>query len=400
MTISPPSNVKGTDPTPRVLAHGIDSLVVSLDVLWDNDATFRLLTELQRDAAEQAEELPGRVECADGTGPWVFNLLPYGAGGYAWLMSSHALMLKVMHKPEPTSRPNVVAEFRSEALWTHGPAAMVDRVQSILAACGARVVTMKASRVDVAVDVLVPESVWHLGLLDHFVTRASARVPHLHHQQLQGFSLGKGATSARLYDKPLEIAQKSGKVWMFDVWSLDAVPDGCRVIRVELQLRRESIKQLGLSTPADVFAALPNLWAYGTAKWLRVVDDASKHHTQQTVEPWWTIVQAGVTGAQDAHPLIRVKAVEHDRRKLLQQLRGYVTSLIALELGGEMIGDREVLDAESHLAIVFEGLRREGWDDEAFTDDVKRKQAKHMRADEAFMQADRAREAAGLSFNR
>ena len=99
---------------------------------------------------------------------------------------------------------------------------------------------------------------------------------------------------------------------MYTVWGLDQVPAGCRVIRVEYQLRREALVGFGLDAYDDLERYLPNLWASLTQNWLRVVKDASKHATRQRVMPWWEVVQAAVPGAQEAQPLIRAKAVGGD----------------------------------------------------------------------------------------
>src|SRR5690606_11582440 len=107
--------------------------------------------------------------------------------------------------------------------------------------------------------------------------RAAQVSPHLTHRKLTGFSIGKGQLSARLYDKPEEIASKSKKFWMYDVWGVESVARDHRVIRVEYQHRREALRELGVDSFADLVEKLDRLWAYDTGSWLRLVDDASKH---------------------------------------------------------------------------------------------------------------------------
>ncbi len=148
----------------------------------------------------------------DGGGDWICNVLPHGTGGYAYVLQGNELVMKIGHWVEPHQRPSAMIELRSEFLWTAGPEAAVERAVELIRVAGGQVQTVKPSRVDLCVDVLVPDSVWSMDLMPLFVTRASDMDPHLKYKELTGFSIGKGQISARLYDKPLEIAAKSHKI--------------------------------------------------------------------------------------------------------------------------------------------------------------------------------------------
>ena len=91
---------------------------------------------------------------------------------------------------------------------------------------------------------------------------------------MKGISIGKGNISARLYDKPLEIKQQSKKYWMYDVWGINKndLDDNHKIIRVEFQLRRELIKDLGANYFEDLLKGYGKIWAYCTQKWLKFQD--------------------------------------------------------------------------------------------------------------------------------
>lgn len=298
MTISPPANVKVEVEEGRVLSSGFDTLVLSIDVQWESDALFLKLGELKELAKGAEMQTPGVLQAAGGADPWIFNLAPHGAQGYEWLLVGRGFTLKIGNWMTPKSRPSVMAELRSEALWHQGPRATADAVRSLLENQGGQVLSVKASRADLCVDVLLPAAAWSVHVKDHLVTRAVNVASFDWHRKLTGLGIGSGMISARLYDKPLEIATQSHKVWMFDVWRLPSVPLGRRVIRVEFQLRREAIKDLGIDTLAELLAQGGNVWAYCTQEWLKLQDDPGKHHTQQQTLPWWGVVQNGFAGAQ------------------------------------------------------------------------------------------------------
>jgi hypothetical protein len=200
----------------------------------------------------------------------------------------------------------------------------------------------------------------------------------------------KGIVSARLYDKPTEIATKSHKEWMYDIWGIRVVPDKFRLIRVEFQVRRDAIKELGINTLADLLMLHKNLWAYCTREWLKFQDDAKKHHTQQETMQWWKIVQEGFSGGQAACPLVRAKAVAVAEKQLLQQLLGQMTSLAALYHAGVVEAD-ELVELQSLMQLLGRTVKKTGMDDQELTKRVKEKIAKLNRKAEKFEKATSAR---------
>ena len=52
-----------------------------------------------------------------------------------------------------------------------------------------------------------------------------------------------------------EIRDQSHKYWMYDLWNIKkgSVGPDKRVVRVEFQIRREVIKDLGIDTPKNLF---------------------------------------------------------------------------------------------------------------------------------------------------
>jgi hypothetical protein len=46
---------------------------------------------------------------------------------------------------------------------------------------------------------------------------------------------------------------------MYDIWKLEDIPKDKKVIRVEFQLRRQAIKEVGIDTIDDLFKHPDNL---------------------------------------------------------------------------------------------------------------------------------------------
>jgi hypothetical protein len=358
------------------------------------------LAELKANAATNEAEQPAIIRFADGAAEHVFNVAPFGVAGYEWLLLSGEFAFRIGKWIEPGSRPSVMAEIRSEALWTHGAAACVERVRSILTAMGAIIECVKVSRVDLCVDLLLHESNWSLDLLNHLASRAGHRKPYLDFQRLTGIQIGKGIVVCRLYDKPLEIKQQSHKDWLYDIWGIESVADDHRIIRVEFQFRREALNEFGVDTPDQLLTSVASLWSYASGEWLRVVDDLKKHATRRKDLPWWQVVQLGIPDAATAHPAIRAKAIKSDESQLMLQLIGLVISLCALYRQGDVIESDSVLDLSSHLAFILRRAKECGIDDETFTERVKRKSAMRTRRQEKFKKAESVRKALGATYKK
>lgn len=217
----------------------------------------------------------------------------------------------------------------------------------------------KASRVDLFMD----SQGWPLSAHDRgrFVCRAGQRVTYEAEDALTGLRFGSGksgAVLARIYDKTEEMRLK-GTDWWPAKWGEKYQP-GERVLRVEFQVGRPLMREVGVSTPADVLAQLPGIWGYLTDEWLTfrdVTDDATR--SRWPVAPEWSDVR-NATLREEALGLERVAAgeVAGSIRRILPGLRGYLTSAGAL-LGAKSLDEtmgrvgRLLVDDEDHSGTAF-----------------------------------------------
>lgn len=382
VTNSPPAKIH--DPSlddhepARILASGIDSLVLSLDLSWSGSSFLERLAEWQKQADEN-HPAPGQSDAGTEVPIWRFNVLNHGSKGYAFLLVSHDLTVKLMNQLEPGPRPNALIEFRSEMLWREGYMEAISFIMEHLSAAGATIERIKPSRIDLCVDVLLREADWSEAIRDQAVTRATRRSSHDSGSKLSGFSFGKGQLVGRLYDKPLEIAQQSGKRWMFDIWGLLQVPEAHRVIRVEFQIRREKLKAMGIETMGDLDERLTAIWRYASEQWFKLQDGAGLQSHQRTTLAWWQLVQSGFLGSQDPRPIILTKAVSGDIEGRLRQVLGGLSSLKALCTPEEKLADGDVTTLREAAGLLLRLAETHGISDEAFTLRIHEKIAKNHR---------------------
>ena len=383
MTISHPAKVK------NVLASGIDSLVISMNIEWEDESFFDDLEEYKNKAIEYGIDFQGNIKHFKHEEVFPFTIKPHGTKGFSWILTGADFTYKIANSTTPNSRPNGMIEFRSEALWRLGPADVLQIALNILEANGAHIIETKLSRVDLCLDFIMPEDRWSQKLMDYAVTRATDFLPYYSNKKLTGIRIGNDIISARLYDKPLEITQKSRKEWMYDIWGIKEVPQGKKIIRIEFQLRREVLKQLGLKTAEDLFQKIDQAWAYCTKNWLKFQDRPGLHHTQRTTLKWYEEIQNGFQGAQGAEPLVREKAVCVDKKRLMQQIKGCMISVHAINQEEKGADRNETVSIGDCLNTCSNELKKYSPKPEEITDKVTRKRSKYHREEPTHGKVDR-----------
>ncbi|PLY05544.1 MAG: hypothetical protein C0622_01535 [Desulfuromonas sp.] len=389
MTISPPAKVKTAAQELQVLASGIDTLYLAIDVHWASTDHFDYLAELKEIAKQERREAPGHFVLENDK--FLFNVKQSGRDGYEWLIYNKEFTFSIGKWTAPISKPSVLVHISSEALWHLGAENTVNRIIEIILSLGGSRITIKPSRVDLCLDVLLSNGIWDPELREYKVNRAAYMGIHFHHRKLTGFSIGKGKLSARLYDKPLEICQQSKKFWMYDIWGVHTVPKGMKIIRVEFQLRREALTELAVKGIDDLFDYTGNLWIYCTQKWLKFQTNPGKHHTQRKVLDWWRAIQDGFTGAQEKHPLIRSKAVSFDIDRNTAQSIGNMRALIAALIAARHLDEYVSAEIEDGLKYIAKHVNRSEENKDEFAASVREKIAKVNRTNSRHMKAEQQR---------
>ena len=382
-TISPPSKIT-QDPKEEIniLASNIDTLILSIDIKWKNSYFFAALTEAKLLAKADKADFPIPFTINNENDEYFFNIKYHGSQGYEWILNNPEYSLLIGNWITPQSRPSIMVTIRSETLWRKGPRKAAYFITSFLEKVGAEIIDIKISRLDLCIDTLLPEKLWSENILVHRVTRATDTKIFHSNKKLTGIMIGKGIISARLYDKPLEIKQQSNKTWLFDVWGLKTVPKNHKIIRVEFQLRREMIKQLGIKHVHNLFDLIQNIWSYCTKDWLKFQDNPGKQSHQRETLKWWKIIQDGFNNIPAGSPLIRNKAIKADQDRLSQQIIGFMSSFAALELeNGYKLDSKNI-----NLISVFEAFRKHSIKNDLFSikfsERVENKKAKYHRIKE------------------
>jgi hypothetical protein len=254
----------------KQLACAVDTLDVSLHIDW-GPAWPRLFEELEKSKDLAA----GTKGILWGDESWLIH-----AGGKPPMYRFHlqrprfSLFIGKSQTGERTS--NGFASLGAELLWHEGVTGAVNTLTSAIVELGGRVRQIRPSRCDLCTDFEIADGLSLEFLRAHRVPAHSRIRLEEDGPQLQTVYVGgrKSSIQLRIYNKSEELSCKPGKEWLWTIWGIDPSPN---VWRVEFQLRRTVLKQLGINSIAELTESLAGTWRYLTGKWVsfRLPDNAN-----------------------------------------------------------------------------------------------------------------------------
>ncbi|HEX6964101.1 MAG TPA: hypothetical protein VF175_19695 [Lacipirellula sp.] len=288
---------------------------------------------------------------------------------YRWrLRSECGLVLNLMHRAFPhRTMPNGIARATSLLLMKVGVREVWRQINVALACLDIQITRNKVSRVDPCVDLPgVPVTAFTEPFCDgHYATRARASEEHyvelsidVHRfgQEPTGFTVGKGGLKVRVYDKVRETGSDLEKLEVliarrWGEWTPKAT-------RVEFQLRREKLKELGVNSFEDWLEKRSAVLAKLTTTGFRLVQGPvdRQHVNRAPIHPIWERVQTAFeewTGPAGEAELAPLPTVAVPPSQLIQQVVGLFVSVLARR--GYMIDGNEAFAHEA-MCLVLDSI--------------------------------------------
>jgi len=270
-----------------LLGTYVDALYVSVKGILRR-GVIEGFTEMKLEARNAGEE---KYYSISGLPDRTFRLSPRGREKYQFILRSDAFYLEIT---EWANLPALMIQFDSHTLYTHSLDElqnMVDDVAKYFLEPGYEI---RVNRFDLALD--FQRATWHLPTPEDVIARARDR--KVHFQQSHPICLTVGNHRSRLqfqiYDKLREV-KSSQKDWMYEVWRESArYEEKLGVWRVELRFRRKKLREFGISTIAELQAALGSLvrgvvGGDEAKPWIRVAssDTRGKRQDHRPSAAWW-----------------------------------------------------------------------------------------------------------------
>lgn len=283
---APPSNTASDNCDPeyfKPLRWGVDSLYLSYP------------GELRSEVHRQLKELKGLAQDAEAdkqsqaqysVAGHLFEVRDKGLPRFPFVLADGCFRIQFANPSKPL--PMAYAQVSSTYLAHVGPIEAEEALYGVMLEMGTLRETANVSRIDLFVDFVTGEAMddWPK---EAWVTRASNVHAHWVGEAFTGWSIGLGGIlSARLYNKTLEI-QKSGKDYLWELWSKGGLKPDETVWRLEFQFERETLIARDLAKLPKVMDHLNGLWSYACTEWLRLtlpnLDDQTR--ARWPIHPLW-----------------------------------------------------------------------------------------------------------------
>ncbi len=385
-----------------LVGYGVDTLI--LNVRYADSFLCPVKRELETSLQQELDQLQAEARRDEQAvaSRWAFqNALlfvePHGAGRqWRWLLTCRLLSIAISRG----KFNDIIAQvrFSSEFLWSQAWAGdALSEVHTFLMSVFGEHLHLQVSEVHLCADVVgfdFSQADYETG----FVTRvrknetiygAGVESVSLDYHRVSSlrFSSHASPISCMIYNKTLEIQQKSHKTWFFDYWAKEKPgcvawdgaskeKPGCvawdgasEVWRVEFRFKREFLHNL--ATPIegayDLLDQLQALWSYAAGQavggadglpdgWLRyVVPTGDSNRSRWPVHAAWAVIQAAFTEASEVElgPVVRERVREVSLARGLAAVIGYCSTLAAW-LGGAFVA------AEADVSQVLHWLYEEG----------------------------------------
>ncbi len=359
----------------RLECGGEDTVEASLGVHW-REGYAELIAAL-KGAKERAQahnvpvagvEIGGR-HCA------VYRRGRGTGGGkgqhYAFRVETGGLVLLIAEESTPReSTPNVrvllgaVTLMRLRGLLNAWP-----YVRNVLESLGGFILWDKLSRVDLCVDIadVNVQEIVELIRKGCAIGHARARIYHELNGNWTGISIGQGGdVMIRIYDKPHEVYvvnRDTEKAALLELLRWGRRPE--YAVRVEIQLRRTALRELGIGTVSEYRQNRAQAIRYVVEDWFRLtgaVPDRENNNTQRaaTHELWLTVARrfATVCGEKPGKARRILTVAPPNSERLAKQSLGCGLRAYADLAGGatDVPFDEIILGVAQTLLNVAEGL--------------------------------------------
>lgn len=269
---TPPSNtVPSNDNTDKFkpLRFGIDSLYLSYHGKLADEWNIRL-DELKNKAQseDEAEQALAQVSI----GSHIFEVRDKGVPRFPYVLVDNCFFIKINRKQSKTL-PMAHVQISSEYLAAVGVEAAEKDLRMVINTLGIVDGAASVSRADLFLDFVCADNLAMIEQPD-WITRANLMAKYYDcrlTEPFTGWVIGMGGNlHARLYEKIIEIVNKSHKTYLFELWQANGWQVGEKVWRMEFQTEKQTLKELGIVSLSDLLNQQAALWHYLTHDWLRL----------------------------------------------------------------------------------------------------------------------------------
>lgn len=254
----------------KPLRFGIDSLYLSYHGKLYEECDIKL-DALKTIAQSEDEAEQARAQISIGS--HLFEVRDKGMPRFPYVLVDNCFFIKINRK-ESKTLPMAHVQVSSEYLASVGVVAAEEDLRMVINTLGMVNGEASVSRADLFLDFVCSDNLANIEQPD-WITRANLMAKYFDcrlSEPFTGWVIGMGGNlHARLYEKVVEIVNKSPhKAYLFGLWQANGWQVGEKVWRMEFQVEKQCLKELGILTISDLLNQQAALWHYLTHEWLRL----------------------------------------------------------------------------------------------------------------------------------
>ena len=216
---------------------------------------------------------------------------------FAYAFECEGMEIMIADRPGPRdTTPNVWLTARGRACLTHGGLGCLELVRNLIHQAGGVIEFELLSRVDPCLDMPnIGIAPFYDAARDRrYISRVKVMREIEHHGRSVRF--GSPPLSLLIYDKWRQVLQSQDPdlmgLMLARRWN-NQMPR--RATRVEYQIRRQKLRELGVSSPDDYFKKRADVLAYLTSDWFRFTQTTvdRRNPSRAPTLPLWLEVAAG-----------------------------------------------------------------------------------------------------------
>jgi len=259
---------------------------------------------------------------------------PAGKKPYTYVLLNDDFTLKLAKEVSNGRFPEIFIELRSQFLWRLGYRHIYTFIKEWVSTW-AEIKSDVVSRADLSTDVKGFPSIQ----IKNIVSRGRKGKSYLqlipiqqgeiyyYGSKITGWVFGSGPLMMRIYDK-LSESKKVHKEWFQDLWKQGGWDGESGVSRVEIQIRREFLKDFNVTNFKSFEEALGDIFRYVTQDWFTLREPSGdKNRSRWPITPFWSEVQTSINNFGKLYGLARGQIKEAKQNYLIPQAAGLITSI-------------------------------------------------------------------------
>ena len=339
----------------KPLRFGVDSLYLSYHGRLADEWNIKL-DDLKTKAQSEDEAEQALAQVSIGT--HILEVRDKGVPRFPYVLADNCFYIKINRK-QSKILPMAHVQISSEYLAAVGLEAAELDLRMVINTLGIVDGAASVSRADLFLDFVCANNLAMIEQPD-WITRANLMAKYYDcrlDEPFTGWVIGMGGNlHARLYEKVIEIVNKSQKTYLFGLWQASGWQVGEKVWRMEFQTEKQTLKELGIIYLSDLLGKQAALWHYLTHDWLRlsIPNSNDSKRDRWPNQPLWDAI-AGVYALPIDQPRLqrfRPARLPADERLFVHGLGG-LTSFMAsrgIEDFGEGLGEYLQQAQEFHRA--------------------------------------------------